>query len=142
VVSRQRHAVPASASAKGQPEAILAARVRTHLHVLDETLQKRHEMFRLADVTRNGFLDHIIRQYCSVISSARAKTDLKDPPGFAITSSSSLSRALFASCSPSTSFAYSSCNFVASVRFILCGGKPLRTVEGYVRRTLLSFLTA
>lgn len=90
-----------------------------HLHILDEPLQECHEMFRFTDIPRDSFLDHVIRKHCPSYQHTSPRRRGGDEPGFAMTSSSSRSRALFASCRPSTSFAYSSWSLLASVRLIL-----------------------
>jgi hypothetical protein len=59
----------------------------------------------------------------------------EDVPGFAMISSSS--RASLASCSPATSFAYSSCSLPASVRLILRRGSAPASFEGDKRRDVL-----
>lgn len=105
---------PVSARAAPNPP-----RRSTHLHVFHKPLEERDKVFGLAYIPRNRFLDHIVREHYKQDQQRKQRGEERRQhvPGFAITSSSSLDS--FASCSPATSCAYSSCNLPASVRLIL-----------------------
>lgn len=62
VESRQRRAVHASSSDLSVPQHLVCHPV-THLEILDESFEESNEMFRFADIPRNSFIQHVLRQY-------------------------------------------------------------------------------
>jgi hypothetical protein len=90
---------------------------RSDLEILDKPLEKSYKVFCFSDISRNGFFEEIFREDCTTTQPNR--TTVEDGVlcelGLLMKASSSAA----ASCSPSTSLAYSSCSFDASVFLIL-----------------------
>ena len=92
---------------------------RTHFEVFDEALEEGDEVLRFADVARDGLREQVLWQHCGCGEIRRCMREIRrgeNAPGLLMNASSSAA----ASCRPSTSFAYSSWSFDASVCLILC----------------------